>query len=47
MFARCYYFDLRTYEEATTNPVEQQNSANKTGYKKTAPNMNIMTSAKK
>ena len=47
MFARCYYFDLRTFEEATTNPVEQQNSANKTGYKKTAPNMNIMTSAKK
>ena len=47
MFARCYYFDLRSYEEATTNPVEQQNSANKTGHKKTAPNMSIMTSAKK
>ena len=47
MFARFYYFDLRTYEEATINPVEQKNSANKTGYKKTAPNMNIMTAAKK
>ena len=34
MFARCYYFDLRSFEEATTNPVEQKNSANKIGYKK-------------
>ena len=28
------------------NPVEQQNSTYKTGYKKTAPNMNLVTAAK-
>ena len=47
MFAKCYYLDVRSYEENTTNPVEQQNSANKTGHIKTKPNMSLKASAVK
>ena len=37
----------RYFQEKTTNPVEQQNAANKSGWTKTAPSMSLDTSAKK
>ena len=47
MFAKCYYMDIRSYEENTTNPVEQQNSSTKTGFASTKPNQSLESSAKK
>ena len=47
LFAKCFYMHTRHFEERTTNPVEQQNAANKSGWTKTAPSMSLDTSAKK
>ena len=47
MFARCYYMQTRHFEERTTNQVEQQNSANKVGYRKVKPSLNLEKSARK
>ena len=38
---------MRSFEESATNPVEQPNSVNKTGFRKATPNMHIMISTKK
>ena len=47
MFARCFYMETRHFEERTTNLVEQQNSANKVGFRKTKPSLSLANSAKK
>ena len=47
MFARCYFMKTRHFEERTTNPVEQQNSANKVGHRKVKPSLNLEKSARK